>query len=181
MVAVAAHSGHALVRLAGARRGRWGLPAGVIGAGKTARASPEHLRANPGLDLKVLVCLGDDPRKRGTEIAGVPVVGRLAGAPRLQRVWRATYGIETTPGVEPARLAHIVQRHANASSHLVAVLNAFGLTSVGVGSRDLGGFVGLYKKHHLLPRNNRVLTFCWRPSAWSRCRSSPCAPWPSSS
>ena len=129
----------------------------VLGAGKTAEALLTHLQANPGLDLKVLGCLDDDARKRGADVAGVPVIGRLVDAPRLQRAWRVKYGIVAMPGVEPGRLAQIVQRHAAVFPHLIVVPNAFGLTSVGVGTRDLGGFVGLYNKQNLLLAHNRVL------------------------
>lgn len=157
LVVAAVPSARALVRLAFSQRGWWGLPAVVLGAGKTAEVLIEHLGANPGLDLKVLGCVDDDPLKRGSKVVGVPVVGRLVDAPRLQRIWRAKYGIVAMPGVEPHRLASIVQRHATVFPHLVVVPNAFGLTSVGVGTRDLGGFVGLYNKQNLLLRHNRIL------------------------
>jgi lipopolysaccharide/colanic/teichoic acid biosynthesis glycosyltransferase len=61
------------------------------------------------------------------------------------------------PGVRPERLEHMVRRYAHVFPHLIVVPNVFGLSSLGVGTRDLGGFVGLYNKQNLLLRHNRVL------------------------
>src|SRR5690606_21384717 len=41
--------------------------------------------------------------------------------------------------------------------HLVLVPNVFGLSSVGVGTRDFGGIVGIYNKQNLLLPHNRVI------------------------
>lgn len=149
--------GRAGVRTLFARRNWWGLPALVLGAGRTAELLLTSLRQDPSLDLKVLGCLDDDPVKRDDELAGVPVVGRLVDAPRLQRAWGVKYGIVAMPGVHPERLEAVVRRYAHVFPHLIVVPNVFGLSSLGVGTRDLGGVVGLYNKQNLLLRHNRVL------------------------
>jgi len=140
-----------------ARRAWWGLPAMILGAGKTAEMVIEQLKANPGLDLKVMACLDDDPNKIGREVAGVPVVASIAEAPRLQRQLHATHGIIAMPGVEPVRLTAILQNYANVFPHLVLVPNVFGLSTVGIGTRDFGGIVGIYNKQNLLLPHNRVI------------------------
>ena len=149
--------GRAGVRKVFAHRSWWGLPALVLGAGHTAELLLTSLRQDPGLDLKVLGCLDDDRAKHGMVIAGVPVIGRLVDASRLQRVWSVKYGIVAMPGVHPERLEHVVRHYAHVFPHLIVVPNVFGLSSLGVGTRDLGGFVGLYNKQNLLLRHNRIL------------------------
>lgn len=157
LLLVAVPTGRAATRLLFARRPWWGMPALVLGAGSTAKLLIDSLERDPGLDLKVLGCLDDDREKWGRMVGGVPVLGRLVDAPRLQRVRRVRYGIVAMPGVDPERLSNVVRRHAHVFPHLVIIPNLFGLTSVGVGTRDLGGFVGLYNKQNLLLPHNRVL------------------------
>ena len=140
-----------------ARRTWWGLPAVVLGAGKTAELVVNRVLANPGLDLKVLACLDDDPTKLGSHVEGVPVVGRVSDAAALQRRVNAAYAIVAMPGVEPSQLAHVLQAHANVFPHVVVVPNTFGMSSVGVGTRDFGGVVALYNKQNLLMPHNRAL------------------------
>lgn len=139
-----------------ARKRWWGISAVVLGAGRTAELVIGHL-TGPGSDLKVLGCLDDDDLKHGQEMAGVPVIGHLAQAPTVQKLWNVKYGIVAMPGARPERVAEVVHRHAHVFPHLVVVPNIFGLTSVGVGTRDLGGFVGLYNKQNLLLPHNRVI------------------------
>ncbi|MEJ2667590.1 MAG: exopolysaccharide biosynthesis polyprenyl glycosylphosphotransferase [Deinococcales bacterium] len=149
--------GRALARALFARRRWWGLSAVVLGAGRTAELLITHLSSHPGLDLKVLACLDDDAGKHGLEVAGAPVLGPLADAPQLRQALSVEYGIVAMPGVQPERVTEVVRRYAHVFPHLVVVPNVFGLTSVGVGTRDLGGFVGLYNKQNLLLGHNRVL------------------------
>src|SRR5690606_11378724 len=113
--------------------------------------------ANPGLDLKVLALLDDDTEKIGHSIEGVPVIRAIADAPELQHSLHVAYGIVAMPGVDPAQLASILQRYASVFPHLVMVPNMFGLSSVGVGTRDFAGIVGLYNKQNLLLPHNRIL------------------------
>src|SRR5690606_28492096 len=127
------------------------------GAGKTGQMVIERLKANPGLDLKVMACLDDDPEKIGQEVAGVPVVASISAAPGLQRDMQITHGIIAMPGIAPGRLASILQNYASVFPHLVLVPNVFGLSSVGVGTRDFGGIVGIYNKQNLLLPHNRIL------------------------
>ncbi len=156
LVVVAVPLARAALRLWVARASWWGLPAVIFGAGSTARLLLEHSVGTRGVDLKVLACFDDDARTHGTTIAGTPVVGGLAEASRFQQRFRAQYCIVAMPGVEPAKLACLVQRHAGLFPHLIVVPNVFGLHSVGVGARDMGGFVGLYIRQNLLFRRSRI-------------------------
>jgi FlaA1/EpsC-like NDP-sugar epimerase/lipopolysaccharide/colanic/teichoic acid biosynthesis glycosyltransferase len=54
---------------------------GIVGAGRTAVALMRELAARAGRDAELLACFDDDPGKRGTCVAGVPVAGALADVP----------------------------------------------------------------------------------------------------
>lgn len=139
-----------------ARSNWWGIPAIVLGAGRTAELIVQGVASHPGLDLKVLACLDDDRAKHGTGVGGVPVVGSLEDAVTLQRRVRALYGIVAMPGLAPKRLASLLQRFATVFPHVVVIPNVFGMSSVGVGTRDFVGVVGLYDKQNLLMPHNRL-------------------------
>ena len=149
--------GRAMVRATCARRTWWGLPAILLGGGKTGELLVRQLDEHLDLDLKILGCLDDDPRKQNTSVGRVPVLGTLSGVAALQRSSGASYGIVAMPGLGSERLAEVVRDYGDVFPHLIVVPNAFGLSSVGVGTRDLGGFVGLYNKQNLLLHHNLVL------------------------
>lgn len=135
----------------------WGVPAVVLGAGKSAALVIDRLKRRPFLNVKVVACLDDDPAKHGSEVAGVTVRGALEpGVAQLRRDG-VDYAIVAMPGLPPDRLSVLVQKLGRLYSKVVVIPNAFGMTSVGVGTRDSGGIVGLYVRGHLSLRRNRVL------------------------
>ena len=138
------------------RRAWWGLPAVVLGAGRTGRAVVMQLGQGATRDLTVVGCLDDDLEKNATAVGGVPVLGRLSDAPEVQKVWNVSFGIVAMPGLPPERLARVVREHAHVFPHLVVIPNVFGLSSIGVGTREIGSFVGLYNKQNLLHAPNMV-------------------------
>lgn len=77
--------GRALVRELWARKPWWGAAVLVLGAGKTGEAVVRALRKQPGLGLKPVALLDDDPAKGG-EVEGVPVVGPLERAGEFARM-----------------------------------------------------------------------------------------------
>jgi FlaA1/EpsC-like NDP-sugar epimerase len=64
----------ALVRLVFAPQAWWGYPVMVLGAGKTGEMVIKTLKRRPGIGLKPVLVLDDDPKKHGA-LQGVPVVG----------------------------------------------------------------------------------------------------------
>src|SRR5207245_8808614 len=80
LVALLAPLHRAALRRLFARKPWWGVPVLILGAGRTARALIEDLRARPAIGMKPVACLDDDVRKMG-ECAGVPVAGPLSLAP----------------------------------------------------------------------------------------------------
>jgi Undecaprenyl-phosphate galactose phosphotransferase WbaP len=139
----------AAVRYLFARRRWWGHPVLILGAGETGRLIAETLPRQPGIGLKPVAVLDDDPDKHGRMI-DVPVVGGLDLAPALARDTGVTYAILAMPGVSKDRLLEIVERYGHAFHHLLVIPDLFGLSSLWVTPRDLGGTLGLEVRQTLL-------------------------------
>jgi Undecaprenyl-phosphate galactose phosphotransferase WbaP len=147
----------ALLRHLFSRRSWWGIPAIVLGAGRTGALLIERLQQNPGLSLKVVACYDDDPLRFGTALHGVPVLGSLRAAPAARPSMGVHHALVAMPGLDPDRLTQLIRRYAGVFPHLVLVPNLFGMTSVGVDGRDLAGVVGLHVRQNLLFPTKRAL------------------------
>ncbi|QYO64796.1 nucleoside-diphosphate sugar epimerase/dehydratase [Leptolyngbya sp. 7M] len=82
----------AVARLLFARKRWWGYPTMVLGAGKTGSMVIRTLKRRPGIGLKPVLVLDDDPKKHGS-LHGVPVVGGVELAPALARTRKIPYAI----------------------------------------------------------------------------------------
>lgn len=158
LVAVTLTTGFRLIlRELFARADWWGVPAVVLGAGKTAAMIIDRLRKKPNLNIKVVACLDDDVGKYGTSLGDVRVEGPILEQALNQRSSGVDYAIVAMPGMAPEPLSTLVRRLGRTFSKVVVIPNAFGMTSVGVGTRDSGGVVSLYVRGHLSLRRNRII------------------------
>lgn len=57
----------------------------ILGAGVAGREAAEQMRAHPEYGYRPVGFVDDDPTKPGTEVAGLPVLGRSEDIPRLTR------------------------------------------------------------------------------------------------
>ena len=57
----------------------------ILGAGVAGREAVEQMRAHPEYGYRPVGFVDDDPAKLGTEVAGLPVLGRSEDIPRLTR------------------------------------------------------------------------------------------------
>jgi len=146
----------AAVRHMFARKHWWGVPVVVLGAGKTSQMIIRRLKQHPEIGFKPVACLDDDHRKRG-ECAGVPVAGPLALAPLLARSMNIRHALVAMPGVAREDLLWILEHWGSAFSHLILIPNLFGLASLWISTRDLGGVLGLELRQNLLNPINRWL------------------------
>ncbi len=156
LTAVFVPLGRALVRHAFCRARWWGYPVLVLGAGRTGELVARALQAAPGLGLRPVAFLGDDPAKPA-RVAGLPVVGGVDLAPRLARESGITHALVAMPGAGRERLLQIVERYGTAFSHVLVVPDLFGLSSLWVAVRDLRGVVALEVRQQLLLPGPRVL------------------------
>ena len=134
----------------------WGVPVLILGAGSTARALIADLRARPAIGMKPVACLDDDMRRLG-ECAGVPVPGPLSLAPDLARRLGVRHAIIAMPGVEGRTLVSILERWGGSFSSVIVIPNLFGMATLWVSIREMGGVLGLEVRQNLLIPFNRWL------------------------
>lgn len=144
------------IRALCARQQWWGYPVVVMGAGKTGEMVIRTLQRQPSLGLKPIAVLDDDVRKHGT-LAGVPVVGALSMAPMLAKTFKIPYAIVAMPGVAHPRLSQLLQRYGRTFPHLMIIPDLFGMASLWVGAKDLGGVLGLEVRQQLFLPGPRLL------------------------
>lgn len=144
----------ALAREVLVRRGVWGVPVVILGAGKSGALVANRLCADPVLGLRPMGFLDDDPGKWGLEVEGLPVLGGMGLAQDLaQRGLR--HAVLAIPGAGREKLARFLQELP--FPHILLVPDLFGVQSLWVSSRDLAGVLALEVKKNLLLRRNRLL------------------------
>lgn len=140
----------ALTRHLLAQKPWWGTSVVVFGAAQTGVEVVRSLLRQPGLGLRPVVLLDDDSSKHGQSVEGVPVLGGLDLASKVVRDYRVSYAILAMPGVPRGRLLEIFQRYGAVFRHLVLIPDLFGMGSLWVSTKDLGGMLGLEVRQRLL-------------------------------
>jgi len=128
----------------------WGRPVIILGAGKTGELVLRTLLHNPGLGLKPVALLDDDPEKQGRDIEGVSVLGGIAQAPQIAKQSHLSYAIVAMPGLEPHHLVKILETYGHCFEHLLVIPDLFGLASLWVAPKDLAGVLSLEVQQKLL-------------------------------
>ena len=134
----------------------WGYQVLILGGGRTGELVIQTLKNQPNFGLKPVAVLDDD-RDRSDTICGVPVVGPLSIAPRLARKHDIHYAIVAMPGVQREKLLRILERYGRTFPHLMMIPDLFGVASLWVSSKDLGGVLGLEIRQQLLLPGPRLI------------------------
>jgi Undecaprenyl-phosphate galactose phosphotransferase WbaP len=148
--------GESIVRTILIRRGLWGVPTVVIGAGPTGQQVVRVLQQMPELGLRP-VGFFDDRHANGepapTLIENLPILGSIADAAKYSR------GIETAIVTAPAEAHSTVDAVAAQLGYrdLIVVPDLRELPTLWVRTRDLNGLIGLQMRRNLLLRRNRLL------------------------
>ncbi|HIK45285.1 MAG TPA: undecaprenyl-phosphate galactose phosphotransferase WbaP [Leptolyngbyaceae cyanobacterium M65_K2018_010] len=137
----------------------WGYPVLILGAGRTGAMVIQTLQRQPEFGLKPVAVLDDNPKKRG-QLCGVPVVGALSVAPVLARHRDIHYAILAMPGLPRERLLTILEEYGQAFAHLLMIPDLFGVASLWVSAKDLGGVLGLEIRQRLLLPGPRMTKAC---------------------
>ena len=143
----------ALVRKVFIARGLCGAATLILGAGQTGMLVARTLQKQRDLGFVPVGFLDDDSAKWGPGIDGVPVLGPLSMSAGFSD--RAKVAIIAMPGMDRARLTNLVE--SLTFPNVIVVPNLFGIQSLWITSRDLGGMLGLEVKKNLLVHSNRVL------------------------
>ena len=144
----------ALVRHLFARRAWWGVPVIVLGAGDGAAALIERLHRHPEMSLRPVACLDDVPNAQG-ECAGVPVAGPLSMAHALASALHVRHALVAMPEIAREELLWMLDDWGTIFRHVILIPDLFGVASLWVAARDLGGILGLELRQNLLVPWNR--------------------------
>jgi Undecaprenyl-phosphate galactose phosphotransferase WbaP len=146
----------AALRTLCAARWWWGTPVVVLGAGLAGRAVVRRLQSQPELGLKPVAFFDDDPEKPPA-FDGVPLAGPLSSAPGWSRERRIHYALIAMPSLRRPELLAVLERCGSSFRHVIVLPDLFGMASLWVNARDLGGVLGLEIRQNLLSPANRGL------------------------
>ena len=132
----------------------WGVPVMILGAGETGHRIIRNLNENRVLGYHPVVCLDDDPEKHG-DCEGVPVVGCLRDAAEFAAEMRIAYAVIAMPSMPSAKLTGHLRTWSTIFPNIVIIPDLFGIASLWIETRDLGGVLGLEIRHNLLKPVNR--------------------------
>ena len=132
----------------------WGVPVMILGAGNTGRRIINNLTENRVLGYRPVVCLDDDPEKHG-ECEGVPVVAGLRDAAEVAAEYRTAYAVIALPSMPSAKLTNHLRTWSTIFPNIIIIPDLFGIASLWIETRDLGGVLGLQIRHNLLKPANR--------------------------
>lgn len=132
----------------------WGVPVVILGAGETGRRVIKSLEINRVLGYRPVACLDDDPEKQGL-CEGVPVIGSLREAAIVASENRIQYAVVAMPGMPTAKLTSHLRVWSTIFPNILIIPDLFGIASLWIETRDLGGILGLEIRHNLLKPANR--------------------------
>ncbi len=141
--------GRSLIRKICSSKSWWGIPVIVIGAGEAGEKIINSLSKHKHIGLRPHVAVDDDVNRWGY-INGIPVVGGLKTIPELARKLKIDHAIIAMPKVRRERQKEIIEEYSKYFTHTTVIPDLFGLTSLWVSTRDLGGILGLEVQQRLL-------------------------------
>lgn len=154
---VAVPLARAIARELFARKLWWGAGVVVLGAGEIGQKVTRSLLSKPGLGLKPVALLDDDPQKQGLIIQGVRVEGMLGDATHFAATKGVRYGLVAMPGLSSQQLLEISDTYGRKFSHLLVVPDLLGFSSLLVQFQDLGGVPSLEIRQRLTsPRDHLI-------------------------
>lgn len=134
----------------------WGVPVLILGAGETARLVIRSLRSQRHIAFRPVACLDDDEGKRGY-CEGVPIAGPLSRAPELARQMSIHTLVIAMPSLNRSELMLMIERWGATFRRVMVIPNLFGIATLWVAAREMGGVLGLEVRQNLLMPVNRAL------------------------
>ena len=131
----------------------WGVPVMIIGAGEAGERVIKSLNQKLSIGLRPVVAIDDDSDKWGY-MFHVPVVGGLETIPQLSKKLNIDHAIIAMPKVPRKRQKEIIQNYSKYFSSTMVIPDLFGISSLWVSTRDLGGVLGLEVQQRLLKKSS---------------------------
>ena len=136
------------------RKGVWGVPVLVLGAGRTGKSVVKKFRERPELGFVPIGMLDDNPSRWGRVIEGVPVVGPLEVSHSNYARKSAQAVVLTMPNLAGSHAADLVDELPYPT--ILIVPNLAFLGRAWPSARDLGGIYAIEIKKKLLLRRFNV-------------------------
>ena len=144
-----------MVREMFATRPWWGSQVAILGYGSTGKFVHETLTRNPGIGLKAVAVLDDNPRQYAN--AGHDLLrGPLSSCQEITGSRKIPYGILCMPNLSRHELLNFLDLHGQCFGHVIVIPNLIGMTSLGISAREVGGVVGLEVRRQLLRPSARI-------------------------
>lgn len=135
------------------RLGCWGAPVALLGATAASARIAQTLEENPELGLVPIGVFDDDPVNQGRTVGGVPVLGPVAAAGRIRG--DVKIGILADPTAGQGSLADLTM--GLPFEKVLILPDLYGLQSLWVAPRDLGGVLALEVQNNLRCRHNQIV------------------------
>ena len=132
----------------------------IIGAGKTGELYARKVAAHPFTVCRVVGFLDDDDRKQGTQVAGLPVLGRIKDFERIQAECRVDEVVIAIATASRKLLAHILDTVELRVRCVHYIPDMYMLTTFSASIRDVDGVPLISASQGLLKPFNRFLKGC---------------------
>lgn len=152
---IAVPLGRAFVRKSFGTKSWWGIPVIILGAGRAGEQVIKSLRKHTHIGLRPIVAVDDDIDRWGY-IHGIPVIGGLEVVPDLADKLKIDHAIIAMPNVPRTKQLEIILKYSKYFSHTTIIPELFGLSSLWVSTRDLGGILGLEVQQSLLRKSSLI-------------------------
>ena len=149
--------GRVTARLCLGNCGWWRENAVILGAGPVGRRVAETLRKSPGCGLRPVAVLDDNETELALARGGGAMTGPLSAADLFAEELGIRYAIIALPDRGNQELAAVVERHASRFHHVLIIPDLWGIPSLGVEVRDVGGMLGVKLSHRLLQRTPQTI------------------------
>jgi len=147
--------GRAFIRNRFGKKDWWGIPVIIIGAGQAGEKVIKSLQKHYNLGLRPILGVDDDAGRWGY-INNIPVVGGLDIIPELAEKLNVDQAIIAMPNVSRKRQQEIVQKYSKYFNNTTIIPDLYGLSSLWVNTRDIGGVLGLEVQQRLLKRTSKI-------------------------
>jgi Undecaprenyl-phosphate galactose phosphotransferase WbaP len=131
-----------LVRSRFASEPWWGSPAVVFGAGDAGRKVVSTLLDQPGLGLKPVAVVDDDPDQPGL-IRGVPVMRGFELASLVPQSCQFAYAVVAMPGVPSSSFLASIESYGLRFSRILMIPNLSNFCNLWVNAKSVGGMLCL--------------------------------------
>jgi Undecaprenyl-phosphate galactose phosphotransferase WbaP len=142
-----------LVRRSFLTRGRWGIPAVMLGCGETGCAMARMLLRKPELGLRPIAFLDNRHELWETTVEGIPVIGPVRMASEVES--RVEVAIVSLADLHDDNASSLIQELN--FPRVIIIPELAEVSSMWVMARDMAGRLGLEVKNNLLIRRNHIL------------------------